>query len=405
MGEQRICQRCGKAYQGGGYRFCSEECRCGRGICKRCGREFQRAREGQKFCGECREASRPKGAACPYCGKEFASKYGQIFCSKECYESARAHEPEPCPVCGKGVPHGRRYCSDECKRRAHGTAHICQQCGREFFRVNKKNKAAKYCSPECSQKAQRTRADCTCLQCGKTFHPHGMAAGLYCSHQCAGLAIRTRDRICLICGKGVSRGANYYAPKYCSEGCREIAEERRKGESLGFEAIYWATVGWMRRLSESSVWDIRTCEGCGEVLRPPAVKWCPECRRKVENRAHDQRLYRNGKPDLSITLWGVYRRDKGVCRGCGRFLEFGENPNADGYPSIDHIIPIAKGGLHRWDNVQLMCRKCNWLKSDSEGWPSASDAMSGTTVCEPAAEGARSDRQTALDEWLGTARA
>jgi 5-methylcytosine-specific restriction endonuclease McrA len=32
---------------------------------------------------------------------------------------------------------------------------------------------------------------------------------------------------------------------------------------------------------------------------------------------------------------------------------------------IDHIIPHAKGGPTRPDNLRLLCRKCNRKKSDS----------------------------------------
>ena len=35
------------------------------------------------------------------------------------------------------------------------------------------------------------------------------------------------------------------------------------------------------------------------------------------------------------------------------------------YPSIDHIYPVSKGGMHAWNNVQLAHRKCNTYKSDS----------------------------------------
>lgn len=34
------------------------------------------------------------------------------------------------------------------------------------------------------------------------------------------------------------------------------------------------------------------------------------------------------------------------------------------YPSIDHVFPLSKGGLHSWDNVKLAHHYCNTIKSD-----------------------------------------
>ena len=49
----------------------------------------------------------------------------------------------------------------------------------------------------------------------------------------------------------------------------------------------------------------------------------------------------------------VWDRDGGRCARCtaGEYLEF------------DHIIPHARGGANSVNNVQLLCRKCNLLKS------------------------------------------
>lgn len=29
------------------------------------------------------------------------------------------------------------------------------------------------------------------------------------------------------------------------------------------------------------------------------------------------------------------------------------------YPTIDHVIPLSKGGSHTWDNVKVACGECN----------------------------------------------
>lgn len=47
-----------------------------------------------------------------------------------------------------------------------------------------------------------------------------------------------------------------------------------------------------------------------------------------------------------------------VCAGCGEVF-----PTRT-YLQVDHIIPMAKGGLTVQDNLQVLCRTCNMRKSD-----------------------------------------
>ena len=54
----------------------------------------------------------------------------------------------------------------------------------------------------------------------------------------------------------------------------------------------------------------------------------------------------------------IYIRDKGTCGICGRFVP----PDCF---TIDHIIPISKGGTYNYDNLQCCCKKCNQLKDDA----------------------------------------
>lgn len=120
----------------------------------------------------------------------------------------------------------------------------------------------------------------------------------------------------------------------------------------------------MRRISR--MWAI--CANCGEGfvrVRENQVCCSERCVRRRDNLRHARRIYRNGAPDLSVTLERLFVRDGGRCRMCGRPMTFDCDPQSGSYPSIDHITPIAKGGLHSWDNVQLLCRGCNAIKRDS----------------------------------------
>lgn len=64
---------------------------------------------------------------------------------------------------------------------------------------------------------------------------------------------------------------------------------------------------------------------------------------------------------------GVYR-----CKSCGM-----TSPHKRDF-QIDHITPMSKGGLSVPGNLQLLCRRCNWVKSDHEDdLPLASREISG----------------------------
>jgi 5-methylcytosine-specific restriction endonuclease McrA len=51
-------------------------------------------------------------------------------------------------------------------------------------------------------------------------------------------------------------------------------------------------------------------------------------------------------------------RDDYTCQYCGA-------TGAAGDLTIDHIVPISRGGApDRWDNVVVACKRCNWKKAD-----------------------------------------
>lgn len=76
------------------------------------------------------------------------------------------------------------------------------------------------------------------------------------------------------------------------------------------------------------------------------------------------RIYGNKYEPISRTI--VYRKHNYICTSCGvKCL----HPNKDNYnqsnaATLDHIIPKSKGGSHTYDNVTLLCRSCNTIKSD-----------------------------------------
>lgn len=118
------------------------------------------------------------------------------------------------------------------------------------------------------------------------------------------------------------------------------------------------------------------CPVCGtETYRKT---YCSsECAKTASNKLRETRRrvkINNALIDRTITLKRLYRRDKGKCQICGGYCDYSDFSIKDGafvvgdnYPSIDHIVPLSKGGVHSWENVQLAHFWCNTKKGNSTG--------------------------------------
>jgi len=56
-------------------------------------------------------------------------------------------------------------------------------------------------------------------------------------------------------------------------------------------------------------------------------------------------------------------RDGPLCQICGGYMDWDGGRSRDAV-SLDHIIPLSKGGTHTMDNVRLAHMSCNSKKSD-----------------------------------------
>ena len=130
----------------------------------------------------------------------------------------------------------------------------------------------------------------------------------------------------------------------------------------------------------------KTCKECGTTFHSVSTTalYCSDrCRHRARDRKRRRqpnnfRHYYHVKYgeryrdhyDPSITLKKLYERDGGVCQICGDPCDWDDKEwgcNGPTYPSLDHIIPRAKGGDHKWENVQLTHCLCNSKKRDLIG--------------------------------------
>ena len=121
----------------------------------------------------------------------------------------------------------------------------------------------------------------------------------------------------------------------------------------------------------------KTCTNCGETFytNKEEKTYCTkECRKNLYNKQiRHKRLQQitSREHDDDITLQQLYIRDEGRCYLCGRQTDWNDYKKIKGtkigqdlYPSIDHVVPLNKGGTHTWSNVRLAHTKCNQKKGD-----------------------------------------
>lgn len=236
-----------------------------------------------------------------------------------------------------------------------------------------------------------------CACCGKSFVAHDKRK-IYCSHKCRDVAIRRRKgqdsrleprRIkCVVCGKEFE--TFNASQKTCSPECSKENRRRQKRNRVRVYPHTREEINQLRKEQARQRAEVRTiekawykalhtvereCAECGALfycLDSENKKTCsPECSRRYGNRKRDKRIPKEQQVDR-ITLKKLYKRDEGICYLCGEECDWndwmvsskGNSYPGDKYPTIEHILPISKGGLDAWDNVRLAHWKCNLEKAD-----------------------------------------
>lgn len=178
----------------------------------------------------------------------------------------------------------------------------------------------------------------------------------------------------------IRKGKNTTCPK-----CKEKEKEERKSEidkkkressnlsKIKAEIRKEKSARAKQQMQESKK-RVAVCPECGKefvTYNKKAITCSKQCSKKRQNRKPDRRLTNENIIDKDITLESLYKRDSGVCYLCGGKCNLEDYVVRDGtiicgdwYPSIEHIIPLSKGGKHAWKNVMLAHRKCNYIKRD-----------------------------------------
>lgn len=190
-----------------------------------------------------------------------------------------------------------------------------------------------YCSRVCNDKVRRARNPkpanrLRTFECRVCQAPVTVAITVprqrskYCSADCLGLATKIRagqnGRIktgpqtlnCVVCSKAFEFTVVTIVPKYCGQLCQSRGRSR-------------LSTSTRRRLARREV----------------------ERAEKVSPRA-------------------VFERDGFICHICRKPLAMTERAPSPLSPSIDHIVPISKGGKHTFANLRAAHLRCNMSRGN-----------------------------------------
>lgn len=167
---------------------------------------------------------------------------------------------------------------------------------------------------------------------------------------------------CKTCGAVIERAASTVRQKGIEcDGCKE---QKQKQIAIS------NAVNVLNKIALSKT--PRTCECCGKTFYSiyASQKYCSDkCKRIAKGGSMRHRVKKhNGRIiDKDITLKKVFMRDNGICQICGKPCDWDDHSWGNIgplYPTRDHIIALANGGEHSWNNIQLAHAMCNSVKRD-----------------------------------------
>jgi 5-methylcytosine-specific restriction endonuclease McrA len=99
----------------------------------------------------------------------------------------------------------------------------------------------------------------------------------------------------------------------------------------------------------------------GTPIGKPSFK--ERAKKSADKRAEKDAIRREVSPKKArqkigkLEVRAVVERANGACEACGKTV-------ADGAKlEVDHLIPLCQNGTNDIDNLQLLCRDCNAVKS------------------------------------------
>lgn len=199
----------------------------------------------------------------------------------------------------------------------------CSECGVQFA-PNTRGRPRKYCSNKCKQRVSNRAAR-------RRWKPLATDTVKLCAHCGNRFVARSRDRI------------------YCYEGCccQKAYQARRRS-------------GMARRMNLRFV----ACDGCSSLFvgEHPSARWCSKT---CANRYWGLVRSRGRGESTGSALYvdrEIFQRDEWTCHICRMPVDPQLSRLDEMGATIDHLVPLSRGGLDEFSNVALAHWSCNRSK-------------------------------------------
>ncbi len=240
-----------------------------------------------------------------------------------------------------------------------------------------------------------------CKWCGSSFEvARTTSQQQFCSHNCkssfGNKAVRERKRLtrptaCAECGGPIVQPETGAPRKFCSDACKQRTGTRRVNRArlpLGQPAertcpqcgdVFIAknrnrVYCYSGKCAASAYRSDRSRKmaahevGCGEcgatfTAQHPSARWCSKlCANRHWGRMRARQ--RRQRTEANYTDLEVFERDGWRCHLCGDLIDWTALRTSPLGATIDHIVPLSKGGADDLGNVAAAHHQCNIAKGN-----------------------------------------
>ncbi len=175
------------------------------------------------------------------------------------------------------------------------------------------------------------------------------------------------------------RCATHYGKWYYAENAEHIRERRRQArqgsqrERILAEKAAYRAKNRVELAAKQRAYYRSDPERAAASTKTPVAR-AAHARRKRTSRARYTEIEQERRAkklqlavDPGISVEALASRDGASCAYCGQGMTFERAERGAYAPSkatIDHVIPISRGGAHIWSNVCLSCWRCNLSKGN-----------------------------------------